>query len=118
MLWTSAGERLTPGGRLVITLQPPASVTAIPWTDFGTVEIGEHRLITRGRTEPLGDTHVEWTMEWTLTDDAGATLERRTAKHKWRVLNRPQIFAEALEHGLNPVSDENEFFLAVEQPET
>lgn len=115
MLWTSAGERLTPGGRLVITLQPPASVTAIPWTDFATVEIGEHRLITRGRAEPLDDTHVEWNMEWTLTDDAGAIVDRRTASHRWRVLNRSQIFAEAGEHGLKPVTDENDFFFAVEQ---
>lgn len=99
-LWAAIRERLRPGGRFVVSLQPPESVTTIPWTDFGTVHIGERRLTTRGQAEPLDEAHVTWKMEWSLTDSAGHLLDKRTARHRWRVLGHDQLTEEGARWGL------------------
>ncbi|MGJ3507419.1 class I SAM-dependent methyltransferase [Enemella sp. A6] len=115
-LWRAAAERLSPGGRLVISLQPPESVTAIPWTDFGAVRIGQQHLTTRGKAETLNDTHVQWTMEWTLHAADGRVVDLRTAEHSWRVLGREYLREEAGEHGLIAIDDGPDSFLAFERP--
>lgn len=115
-LWATVRERLRPGGRFILSLQPPESVMTIPWTDFGTVQIGERRLTTRGQAEPLDDAHVLWTMEWSLTDAADKLLEKRTAHHPWRVLSRTQLSEEAAGWGLATVDDAgSDSFFALER---
>lgn len=99
-LWATLAERLAPGGRFVMTLQPPEKVTAVPWTDFGEVTVGEHRIITRGRAEPFDETRVLWTIEWTLVDRADEVITARTATHSWRALSRRDIAVECREAGL------------------
>lgn len=101
-LWEALRDRLVPGGRFVVSLQPPADVTTVPWTDFGEIPVGEHRIRTRGGAEPSDDTHVVWTMEWTLLDAAGEVLTQRTATHPWRVLTRTELDAEAASWGFSP----------------
>lgn len=102
-LWSALRDRLVPGACFVVSLQPPDKVTAIPWTDFGTVRVGEHRLQTRGRAEPLDDARVVWTMEWSLRDAAGQILVTRSATHAWWALSRADLTAEAAARGLTPV---------------
>ncbi|WP_296139792.1 hypothetical protein [uncultured Tessaracoccus sp.] len=102
-LLAGVGERLRPGGRFVVTLQPPEAVTSVAWTDFGAVQVGEHRLTTRGHAEPLDASRVLWTMEWTLTGADGGLLDRRTAHYPWRVLSRAELVEEAAQWGLVPV---------------
>ncbi|GAB08646.1 hypothetical protein GOARA_013_00900 [Gordonia araii NBRC 100433] len=99
-LWTALDERLAPRGRFVVALQPPESATTIPWTDFGTVAIGDDRIRTRGRAEPLDRHRVEWTMEWTLQDRDGREREQRTAVHVWRALSVTDLADEAEAHGM------------------
>lgn len=94
-LWKALGNRLAPGARFVVSMQPPETVTTIPWTDFGIVQVGQHQLRTRGRAKPLNHSRVEWTMEWTLQDAAGDILETRSATHPWRALSRGDLAAEA-----------------------
>ncbi|MFT3715325.1 MAG: class I SAM-dependent methyltransferase [Gordonia sp. (in: high G+C Gram-positive bacteria)] len=99
-LWSALGERLVPDGCFVVALQPPAAAVTIPWTDFGTVNIGRDQVRTRGRAEPIDDTSVNWTMEWTVLDADGNTVEQRTAEHTWRTLSVEDLTAEAAPHGL------------------
>lgn len=105
ILWETLHERLVPGGRFLVSLQPPERAVAVPWTDFGEVAVGEHRITTRGQADPVDDTHVVWTMEWTLRNAAGAALTTRTATHLWRALSRDDLAGEAAGHGLSPVAD-------------
>ncbi|EWS82149.1 methyltransferase [Brachybacterium phenoliresistens] len=102
-LWAALGGRLRPGGRFALSLQPPGTVTAIPWTDFGEVAIGENRIRTRGRADPLDGTRVTWTMEWSLLDAHGDLLERRRASYPWRALSREVLVREAAARGLRAV---------------
>jgi len=113
-LWVALGERLEPGARFVLSLQPPQQVTVVPWTDFGSVRIGERELRSRGRAEPVDDTHVLWTMEWSLLDATGALLETRTAEHAWRVLTADVLTEEAASVGLHAVHTEHDMVLAFE----
>lgn len=98
-LWSALAERLVPDGRFVLSLQPPATVAEIPWTDFGTFAVGTRQLATRGRATVLSETHVEWEMEWSLLDADGAVLETRSARHPWRVLTPDELTAEAEAYG-------------------
>lgn len=116
-LWETVAQRLVPGGRFVLSLQPPETVTEIPWADFGSVQIGDHVLQTRGKAEPLSGTHVEWTMEWTLVDQDDAIIDSRTATYPWRVLSHDQVVDEACRHGLAEVHSEAiPTFVALEKP--
>ena len=99
-LFEAVGQRLRRGGRFVVTLQPPDHVTSVPWTDFAAVRVGEHRLSTRGQAEPLDESRVLWTMEWSLTNEEGSLIDRRTAHYPWRVLSRAQLAEEADACGL------------------
>ena len=100
VLFEAVGQRLRRGGRFVVTLQPPDHVTSVAWADFGTVHVGEHRLSTRGQAEPLDESRVLWTMEWSLTNEEGSLIDRRTAHYPWRVLSRAQLTEEADTCGL------------------
>lgn len=116
-LWHAAAARLEPGGRLIISVQPPEAVTTIDWTDFGTVKVGTHSLHTRGRADPLDHQHVEWTMEWTLLDAESEPLETRRAHHPWRVVTQAELTREAIAAGLQPVEHTSApSFLAFERP--
>lgn len=116
-LWAAVAQRLTPGGRFVLSLQPPETVTDVPWADFGSVQIGDHVLQTRGKAEPLSSTHVKWTMEWTLVGQDDAIIDSRTATYPWRVLSHDQVVDEASRHGLVEVHGEAiPTFVALEKP--
>lgn len=99
-LWRTLAERLAPDGRFVLTLQPPAEPTAIPWTDFGAVGVGEHEIRTRGRADPAGERRVDWTMEWSLHAADGELLDRRSAVSRWRTTGADDVVAEASAVGL------------------
>ncbi|MGP5655756.1 class I SAM-dependent methyltransferase [Candidatus Corynebacterium faecigallinarum] len=117
ILWRTLDERLVSGGRFVVSLQPPAEVTEIPWTDFGEIAVGEHSIRTRGHAEPIDETHVRWTMEWVLSDAGGTVLTTRTAQHPWRVLSRQILAEEAAQQGFDIVeSAPDEPILAVQRP--
>lgn len=107
-LWCTVADRLAPSGRFVLTLQPPARPTAIPWTDFGVVAVGEHELRTRGRADLAGDHHVDWTMEWSLHDADGDLLDRRSAISHWRTLSAAEAEEEAAAVGLRLVDEISE----------
>lgn len=116
-LWHTAASRLEPGGRLIVSLQPPETVTTIDWTDFGTVNVGTHRLRTRGRADPLDHCRVTWTMEWSLLDASGEVLQRRRAHHDWRVISREELAAEAVAAGLHTIEhDAPPHFVAFHRP--
>jgi len=115
-LWLTLRERLLPGAALVLSLQPPATVREVPWTDYGSLRIGERELHTRGRAHPAGTHHVTWTMEWTLTTREGDVLETRTATHRWRILELEELEAETSKYGLELLVDHAETgFLAIMQ---
>lgn len=85
-LWDEIARRLVPDGRVVIGLQPPQTPVDIPWTDFGSTQVGQHTLWTRGSASATGPASVDWRMEWTLRDAQGEVLDTRAATSSWRTI--------------------------------
>ncbi|WP_043618115.1 class I SAM-dependent methyltransferase [Nonomuraea candida] len=98
-IWRLLGERLLPGGRAVLNLQPPAQATAVPRTRFGELRVGHRRYEGWGRAEPAGPGRITWHMTYrTLAD--GAPAEQAEVSYAWWVLDRDRLRAEVAEHGL------------------
>lgn len=115
-LWRALQARLEPTARFILTLQAPESPRPIPWTDFGTVGIGQRALQTRGRADPIDADHVAWTMEWSLIDADGGLLERRSAVARWRTLAPADLITEASSHDLTLVDTAPEIGAYTFQP--
>lgn len=81
----------------------PGSTRISPRTLIRDSRVGNHRIRTRGRADPVDSSHVEWTMEWTRCHADGAVLDIRTARHRWRVVSRDDLTEEAARHGFEPV---------------
>lgn len=100
-LWDFTGERLAPGGVVVISLQGPLEPVEVPWTDFGQSAVGGLRYGTEGRAELDGDS-MRWTMRWTVRTAAGDVIDERAARTSWRILTPEHLRARAARVGLEP----------------
>ena len=98
--WRFAADRLTPGGQLVLGLQPPFEPIEIPWTDFGEAHIGNRTYRTAGTASITSDDIARWTVRWTIHDEAGAELERREASTQWTVVGPRHVTDAATAVGL------------------
>jgi hypothetical protein len=59
-IWAMLADRLGPGGRAVLNLQPPAEPVALPESRFADVRIGRRRYEGCGRAEPAGPDRIIW----------------------------------------------------------
>ena len=100
--WALAGERLAPGGQVVIGLQPPAEPVEIGWTDFGSSVVGDLTYSTSGRADPVGEWAVVWTMRWVVAGPDGEVLEERMGKARWDAVGPEDLAAAAATAGLRP----------------
>ncbi|TMR24792.1 class I SAM-dependent methyltransferase [Nonomuraea turkmeniaca] len=98
-IWKLLAERLLPGGRAVLNLQPPAEPTAVPQTRFSELRIGRRRYEGWGRAEPAGPGLITWHMTYRAIQD-GEPDEQVEVSYTWWVLGQDQLKAEVIEHGL------------------
>jgi SAM-dependent methyltransferase len=98
-IWKLLGERLLPGGRAVLNLQPPAEPTTVPQTRFSELRIGRRRYEGWGRAEPAGPGLITWHMTYRTIQD-GEPAEEVEVSYTWWVLGPDQLKSELTEHGL------------------
>ena len=108
--WAFAGERLVPGGVVVIALQGPLGPAAVPWTDFGESAVGGLRYSTAGTAEPDGES-MRWTMRWTVRTASGDVVEERTASTAWTIITPERLRDSATRAGLEPGPDRDDLLL-------
>ncbi|MEV5892483.1 class I SAM-dependent methyltransferase [Nonomuraea fuscirosea] len=101
-IWALLAERLVPGGRAVLNLQPPAEPAAVPRTRSADVRLGRRRYEGWARAEPAGPGRVTWHMTYRTHHDDRRVGEV-TASYHWWVLGERQLTAELARHGLKPV---------------
>ncbi|MFI7637382.1 class I SAM-dependent methyltransferase [Nonomuraea sp. NPDC049400] len=99
-IWQLLAERLLPGGRAVLNLQPPAEPIAVPHTRFSELRIGRRRYEGWGRAEPAGPEQVTWHMTYRVFQD-GEPAEEVEVEYTWWVLGHDGLKAELAEHGLH-----------------
>ena len=109
--WDFVGQRLAPGGRVVIGLQPPDAPVTIDWTDFGAATIGDLVYRTRGRADPIDHRRVAWTMRWTISASDGTTLEEREGVSAWATMGPADLERAARSAGLTPGPSSAEWML-------
>ncbi|MEV2271951.1 class I SAM-dependent methyltransferase [Nonomuraea africana] len=100
-IWTLLAERLVPGGRAVLNLQPPTEPATVPETRSADVRLGRRRYEGWGRAEPAGPDRITWHMTYRTYHDDRLTDEV-TASYDWWVLNEQQLTAELAGHDLKP----------------
>ncbi|MHA6628698.1 class I SAM-dependent methyltransferase [Pseudonocardia sichuanensis] len=98
-LWDMAADRLLPGAPLLITVQPPYTVTAIPEMDWGSVPVGRQSVVTSGRAEPDGPKSVVWHITYRVVEGRQVLREERMS-HRWYVLDVAGLCAELDDAGL------------------
>jgi SAM-dependent methyltransferase len=98
-LWTVLADRLVPGGRAVLNLEPPAEPMAVPESRFADMRIGRRRYEGWGRAEPAGPDRITWHMTYRTYQDDRLTgvLE---ARYDWWVLDERRLKEELGRHGL------------------
>jgi hypothetical protein len=99
-LWRRLADRMGPGAPLVVNLQPPSRVEAIPDTGFAAVRIGSYRYEGAGHAEPDGAETVSWRMRYRVRDEKGDLVREITAAYRWHVLDEATLRAELAAVGL------------------
>lgn len=99
-IWQLLAERLLPGGRVVLNLQPPAEPVAVPLARLSELRIGRRRYEGWGRAEPTGPEQVTWHMTYRVFQD-GEPAEEVEVEYAWWVLGHEGLRAELAEHGLH-----------------
>ncbi|MEO3924911.1 class I SAM-dependent methyltransferase [Micromonosporaceae bacterium B7E4] len=94
LFWADLRARLAPSAPLIVNLQPPAEVTAVPPTTFGTVTIGEHTYEGSGEARPTGDDTVVWTMRYRTLAGDGAAERELVVAYPWHVVSAAKLLDE------------------------
>ncbi|MBB6551657.1 class I SAM-dependent methyltransferase [Nonomuraea rubra] len=97
--WKMLADRLVPGGRAVLNLQPPAEPAAVPESRFAEVRIGRRRYEGWGRAEPAGPDLITWHMTYRTYQDDRPAGELET-RYDWWVLDERRLKEELGPHGL------------------
>ncbi|MGP3955753.1 class I SAM-dependent methyltransferase [Nonomuraea sp. 3N208] len=98
-IWTMLAERLLPGGRAVLNLQPPTEPMTVPESRFADVRLGRRRYEGWGRAEPVGPDRIAWHMTYRTYHDDRLVGELETT-YDWCVLDEERLEKELDEHGL------------------
>lgn len=99
-VWALLAQRLTPQGRAVLNLYPPAGPQHVPATAMADVRIGRLRYTGTAAAEPAGDDAITWTMTYRVVDD-GHTHTEFSATDHWYVFGPEQLAAELAEYDLH-----------------
>ncbi|MFI0470709.1 class I SAM-dependent methyltransferase [Saccharopolyspora sp. 5N102] len=98
-IWKLLAERLAPGGRAVLNLQPPSEPVNIQEAVASTGSIGRRRYECRARAEPTGDGTLTWHMTY-RTYQGDEVVDQREVSYSWHLVAEPQLREELAQAGL------------------
>lgn len=98
-LWEILADRLTPGGRAILNLQPPTTAVTVPATPMAEVRIGGQEYFGVAAAEPAGPSTVTWNMTYRV-EQQGSVVTELTASDLWHVVTASALAEEVAEYGL------------------
>ncbi|MFE6611644.1 class I SAM-dependent methyltransferase [Amycolatopsis sp. NPDC057786] len=98
-LWKLLADRLSPGGRAILNLQPPTTAVAVPSTPMAQVRIGDREYLGVAAAEPAGPDAITWTMTYRV-EQGGSVVTELTASDLWQVITASALADEVAEYGL------------------
>lgn len=110
-LWQRLAARLLPHAPLVLNLQPPARVEAVPETDFAGVTVGKHLYRGKGYARPAGESKVVWHTTYQVLHGT-ELISENTAEYDWWVLDADQLVAELTAAGFACRQGDADFVIA------
>jgi Methyltransferase domain len=106
-LWAAAAERLSPGGLVVLNVQPPTAAEAVPEFPWMSVIVGGLRYEGTGSAEPTGPDSVRWRMRYRTRREDGTVLAEASAEYVWWIVTAEGLAAELAEAGLVATVDDD-----------
>ncbi|ONF74357.1 class I SAM-dependent methyltransferase [Amycolatopsis keratiniphila] len=98
-LWGMLADRLAPGGRAILNLQPPTTAVTIPATPMARVRVGDREYLGTAAAEPAGPDVITWTMTYRV-EQHGSFVTELTASDHWHVITTAALADEVAEYGL------------------
>jgi SAM-dependent methyltransferase len=98
-IWRLLSERLAPGGRAVLNLQPPDEPVEVPEGVAASERIGRRRYECRARAEPAGEEMLTWHMTYRTYQDEQVVDERKLS-YAWHLVSEPLLRDELAQAGL------------------
>jgi hypothetical protein len=99
-IWRLLAERLMPGGRAVLNLQPPGEPVPAPEFRGAEVQVGRRAYEGWGRAEPAGPDRLTWHMTYRTYQD-GRLVAELAVSYDWWLLGQERLRAEVDELGLS-----------------
>jgi hypothetical protein len=106
-LWATVADRLSPGGPVVLNVQPPATAEAVPEFPWMTVTVGGLVYEGTGSAQPSGPDSVHWRMRYRTRRDDGTVLAEASAEYAWWIVTADGLAAELADAGLVATVDED-----------
>jgi SAM-dependent methyltransferase len=106
-LWSAITERLTPGGPVVLNVQPPAAAEAVPEFPWMSVTVGGLVYEGTGSAEPIGSDSVHWRMRYRTRHEDGTVLAEANAEYAWWIVTADGLAAELADAGLDAAVDDD-----------
>ncbi|MGW7481895.1 class I SAM-dependent methyltransferase [Nonomuraea muscovyensis] len=100
-VWDLLADRLVPGGRAVVNLQPPTEPVAVPQFRSGEARIGRRTYEGLARAEPAGPEQLTWHLTYRTHQD-GELVDEVAVSHVWWLLSEERMTKELGERGLTP----------------
>lgn len=98
-LWRLLAERLVPGAKAVVGLQPPERPERVPPGDATRTRVGERYYEGWGEAVPKDEQRVVWRMTWRVVED-DRVVDERTAESDWWTVSQAAVLAELAAAGL------------------
>jgi Methyltransferase domain len=106
-LWAAITEHLSPGGPVVLNVQPPAAAEAVPEFPWMSVAVGGLRYEGTGSAAPTGPDSVRWRMRYRTRREDGTVLAEASAEYAWWIVTAEGLAAELAEAGLVATVDDD-----------
>jgi hypothetical protein len=106
-LWAAVAERLSPGGPVVLDVQPPATAEVVPEFPWISVTAGGLRYEGTGSARPTGPDSVHWRMRYRTRREDGTVLAEASAEYAWWIVTADGLAAELAEAGLTATVDDD-----------
>ncbi len=99
-VWGMLAERLLPGGRAVVNIQPPTEPVTVPESSAGRVRVGRREYEVLVRAEPDGPERLVWHMAYRTHHD-GRCVDRVEVTYPWWLLDEGRLAAEVAAWGFD-----------------
>jgi Methyltransferase domain len=106
-LWAAVAERLSPGGPVVLNVQPPATAESVPEFPWMDVTVGGLHYEGTGSAEPTGTDSVRWRMRYRTRREDGTVVAEAGAEYAWWIVTAEGLAAELAGAGLVATVDDD-----------